>query len=128
MPILLTALALGTVSMIIVFISGMASGVVRWGTLALRVLFAFSMTSAASYFFMMLFDYYDEMKVRKLREAAEALEAESAPPVEEVETPPQEESAPPQAVEASPPVEVPPVPQPPPAPSFQPSIFPSVGK
>lgn len=127
MPILLTALALGTISMIIVFISGMASGVVRWSTLALRVLFAFSMTSAASYFFMMLFDYYDEMKLRKLREAAEALEAENAPPVEEAETLSQEESVQP-PVEVPPPVQEKPVEQPPPAPGFQPSIFPSVGK
>ncbi|MBO4400459.1 MAG: hypothetical protein J5809_01270 [Selenomonadaceae bacterium] len=107
--------------MIIVFIAGMTSGVVRWGTLALRILFAFSMTSAASYFLMMLFDYYDEMKLKKLREAAEALEAENAPPVEEAETL--------QSVETPPPVEVsPPVEQPPSAPSFQPSTFPSVGK
>ena len=119
----MTALALGTVSMIIVFISGMTSGVVRWGTLALRVLFAFSMTSAASYFLMMLFDYYDEMKLKKLREAAEALEVETAPPAEAVETPPQEESETPPAVEVPPPVE-----QPPPAPTFQPSVFPSAGK
>lgn len=116
----MTALALGTISMIIVFISGMTSGVVRWGTLALRVLFAFSMTSAASYFLMMLFDYYDEMKLKKLREAAEA---ENAPPVEEVETLPLEESEMPPAVEVPPPAETPP-----PAPSFQPSTFPSVGK
>lgn len=124
MPILLTALALGTVSMIIVFISGMTSGVVRWGTLALRVLFAFCMTSAASYFFMMLFDYYDEMKMKKLMAEAEALET---PPVEE--SPPEESAPPPQVEEPTPQTE-----EPPPQvsadepPSFQPSSFPSVGK
>lgn len=124
MPILLTALALGTISMIIVFISGMTSGVVRWGTLALRILFAFCMTSAASYFLMMLFDLYDEMKLKKLKAAAEALEAETVAQTEEVEAAPPEESE-------SPPPEKNPVPPPPPAPNFQPmdaSNLPNIGR
>lgn len=124
MPILLTALALGTISMIIVFISGMTSGVVRWGTLALRILFAFCMTSAASYFLMMLFDLYDEMKLKKLKAAAEALEAETVAQTEEMEAAPPEESE-------SPPPEKNPVPPPPPAPNFQPmdaSNLPNIGR
>ena len=119
----MTALALGTVSMIIVFIAGMTSGVVRWGTLVLRILFAFCMTSAASYFFMMLFDYYDEMKIKKLKAEAEALEAANAPPAEE--SPPEESETPPQAEETPPQAEEKPAEAPP---TFQPSSFPSVGK
>lgn len=91
---------------------------VRLGTLSLRALFAFCMTSAASYFLMMLFDLYDDMKLKEMQKLAAELEAESPPPPVEEEKP----------AEAEEPVSVPP---PPPAPNFQPfdaSNLPNVGK
>ena len=62
---LLTALALGCVSMFIVFFAGLNSGVVRLGTLAIRTVFAFAMTSAATYFLLMLYDYYEEIQANE---------------------------------------------------------------
>lgn len=85
MNYLLTALLLGVVSMIIVFVSGLTSGVVRLTTLALRAVFAFSMTSAATYFVMMLYDYYEEIKMKKLQKETEAIIAEETP-AENIET------------------------------------------
>ena len=86
MNFLLTALLLGTVSMIIVFVSGISSGVVRLTTLAFRSVFAFAMTSAATYFIMMLYDYYEEIQTKKLKKEVEETIAEeeiSAEPVAE---------------------------------------------
>lgn len=74
MSTILMALSLGAVSMIIVFISGMMSGVVRLGTLSLRCLFAFCMTTALTYFILMLFEMYDERK----RKEADAIAKELA--------------------------------------------------
>lgn len=74
MSTILMALSLGVVSMIIVFISGMMSGVVRLGTLSLRCLFAFCVTTALTYFIMMLFEMYDERR----RKEAEAVAKELA--------------------------------------------------
>ena len=71
--VLLTALLLGTVSMIIVFCSGLFSGVVRLNTLLIRTIWAFSMTSAASFFLIMLFDYYQEIQEKKLKKEAEEI-------------------------------------------------------
>lgn len=81
--------------MLIVFIAGISSGVVRMGTLGLRAIFAFAMTSAASYFLMMLWDLYDE-KTRPKPEPVEEEPPEEVAPVEEVpEVPPQEPAPPP---------------------------------
>ena len=59
------ALAFGAISMIITFISGMLSGVVRLGTLTLRSCLAFCIASAACYFLLMLFDMYNERLDKK---------------------------------------------------------------
>lgn len=69
----LMALSLGAVSMIIVFISGMMSGVVRLGTLTLRSLFAFCVTSVLTYFILMLFEMYDESRRKKSEEISKEL-------------------------------------------------------
>ena len=64
--------------MVIVFVSGLSSGVVRLTTLALRSVFAFAMTSAATYFIMMLYDYYEEIQAKKLKkDVAEIVNEES---------------------------------------------------
>ena len=84
MKVLLTALLLGVVSMIIVFVAGLTSGVVRLTTLAFRAIFAFAMTSAASYFLMMLYDLYEELKMKKMKKALE--EVEKAQNAENIET------------------------------------------
>ena len=73
---LLTALALGCVSMFIVFFAGLNSGVVRLGTLAIRTVFAFAMTSAATYFLLMLYDYYEEIQAKKLKKDVEKIVTE----------------------------------------------------
>lgn len=73
MSTILTALSLGAVSMIIVFISGMMSGVVRFGTLSLRCLFAFCITTALTYFILMLFEMYDERKRKEAEKVAKEL-------------------------------------------------------
>lgn len=79
MNFLLTALLLGVVSMIVVFVSGFSSGVVRLTTLALRSVFAFAMTSAATYFLLMLYDYYEEMQAKKLKkDVAEIINEETS--------------------------------------------------
>ena len=84
MKVLLTALLLGVVSMIIVFVAGLTSGVVRLTTLAFRAIFAFAMTSAASYFLMMLYDLYEELKMKKMKKALE--EVEKVQNAEDIET------------------------------------------
>jgi len=76
---LLTALLLGVVSMIIVFVSGLNSGVVRLSTLAIRTVFAFAMTSAATYFLLMLYDYYEEIQAKKLKKDVEEIVTEEKP-------------------------------------------------
>lgn len=73
MKVLLTALLLGAVSMIIVFFSGLFSGLVRFSTLLIRTVWAFSMTSAATFFLIMLFDYFDEIQTKKLKKEAEQI-------------------------------------------------------
>ena len=82
MSTILMALSLGAISMIITFIAGMASGVVRFGTLALRSCFAFCLASAACYFILMLFDMYNERLQKKIEqvedEVAEDAENETA--------------------------------------------------
>ncbi len=91
--------------MVIVFISGIASGVVGIVTLAIRSFFALAMTSAATYFIMMLFDYYDEMQIKKLKKDVEEIIEET--PAEDSTT------------------------QPPPAEGFQPlnaNNLPNIGK
>ena len=71
------ALAFGAISMIITFISGMLSGVVRLGTLTLRSCLAFCIASAACYFLLMLFDMYNERLDKKDEQiAAEVAEGE----------------------------------------------------
>ena len=75
---LLTALALGCVSMFIVFFAGLNSGVVRLGTLAIRTVFAFAMTSAATYFLLMLYDYYEEIQAKKLKKDVEEIVTEES--------------------------------------------------
>lgn len=74
MSTILMALSLGAVSMIITFLAGLASGVVRVGTLALRCCFAFCLASAICYFLLMLFELYDE----RLQKKTEQIEKEVA--------------------------------------------------
>ena len=83
------ALSLGAISMIVTFMSGMISGVVRVGTLALRSCFVFCLASAVAYFVLMLFDMYNE-KLKKEQEEAEkeAAEEEDKKEAEEVEEDP----------------------------------------
>ena len=63
--IMFTAFLISTVSVVIVFVSGAASGVVRMNTLLTRSFFAFFMTGAATYFLLMLFDWYYEKQHKK---------------------------------------------------------------
>ena len=79
MNFLLTALLLGVISMIIVFISGLTSGVVGIFTLILRACFAFAMTSAATYFLLMLFDYFEETQTAELKKEVEEILQEETP-------------------------------------------------
>lgn len=93
MNYLLTALLLGVVSMIIVFIAGLTSGVVGLGTLAIRTVFAFAMTSAASYFLLMLYDYYEEIQAKKLKNEVEKIVTEEKSEQNAAEQSPQPENA-----------------------------------
>ena len=79
--IMFTAFIISTVAVIIVFVSGMTSGVVRMNTLLMRTFFAFFMTGAATYFLLMLFDWYYEKQHKKFAE----VNAESEPPKDEVD-------------------------------------------
>lgn len=63
--IMFTAFLLSTVSVVIVFVAGATSGVVRMNTLLTRSFFAFFMTGAATYFLLMLFDWYYEKQHKK---------------------------------------------------------------
>lgn len=94
MSTILMALSLGTISMIIVFISGLMSGVVRLGTLTLRSLIAFCLTSAASYFLMMLFDLMMENNKKEQKKVEEELAEDEEGFEEEVFT--AEDQPPPQ--------------------------------
>lgn len=78
MNFLLAALLLGVVSMFIVLVSGFFSGVVSISTIAVRAGFAFAMTSAAVYFLLMLFDYFNESN--KPAETEETPESSEVPP------------------------------------------------
>lgn len=121
MKILLIALSLGFLSMIIVFISGMTSGVVRLGTIAWRTFFSFCMTSAATYFLMMAFDLYQELKAKKLQKLKEEIEKAENPAVDS-------DAA---VAEAAAGTESENAEQPPPAEGFQPidvNNLPNVGK
>lgn len=89
MNFLLTALLLGVVSMIIVFVSGLMSGVVGIFTLIIRTAFAFAMTSAAIYFLLMVFDYFNETPKNEVEEIAT-----EETPAETVETPPTQDFQP----------------------------------
>ena len=99
MNFFLTALLLGFISMIIVFVSGWTSGVVGLGTLAIRAVFACAMTSAATYFLMMLFDYYEEMQAKKLAKDVEEIVEETPAENEESQTPPEPEGFQPMSAE-----------------------------
>ena len=82
MSTILMSLSLGAISMIVTFMSGMISGVVRVGTLALRSCFVFCLASAAAYFVLMLFEMYNE-RLQKEREKLEKEAAESEKEKEE---------------------------------------------
>jgi|GEM_PF-2101351 len=71
------ALAVGAISMIVVFISGMASGVVRVWTVALRCGLAFCVVSAASYFLLILLEMYYNRLQREAEQIAAEVAAES---------------------------------------------------
>ena len=77
--------------MIIVLVSGFSSGVVRLTTLAFRSVFAFAMTSAAVYFILMLYDYYEEMQSKKLKKDVEKIISEEKSTETVEENPPQPE-------------------------------------
>lgn len=77
MSTILMALSLGAVSMIITFLSGLASGVVRVGTLAFRCCFAFCLASAICYFLLMMLEMY-EGRLQKKTEQIEEEVAEDA--------------------------------------------------
>ena len=77
MSTILMALSLGAVSMIITFLAGLASGVVRVGTLALRCCFAFCLASAICYFLLMMFEFYDERLQKKNEEVAKEVEEDA---------------------------------------------------
>ena len=62
--------------MIIVFISGLASGDVRLGTLTWRCLIAFCVSGAVVYFLLMIFEMYDENRRKKAEQIAKELAAD----------------------------------------------------
>ena len=63
--IMFTAFIISTVAVVIVFVSGMTSGVVRMNTLLTRTFYAFLMSGAASYLLLMIFDWYYERQHKK---------------------------------------------------------------
>lgn len=77
MSTILMALTLGACSMIIVFFAGLASGVVRLGTLSLRSLIAFCITSVATYLIMFAFELYDERQRQEADKVAKELAGDS---------------------------------------------------
>lgn len=86
MSTILMALSFGAISMTVVLISGLASGVVRTWTIALRSGLAFCLTSAACYFLLIMLEMYYE-RLQKAKEQAESVlaegEEEPAPETEE---------------------------------------------
>ena len=80
--IMFAAFLVSTVSVVIVFVAGMTSGVVRMTTLLTRTLFAFFMAGAASYLALMIFDWYYEKQHKKFMSEVEAAESESPENVE----------------------------------------------
>lgn len=74
--IMFTAFIISMISVVIVFVAGIMSGVVRLGTVMMRALMAFFMTGAASYFLLMLFDWFYEKQHKKF---AEQVKVESQP-------------------------------------------------
>ena len=60
--IMFAAFIVSAVSVVIVFVAGMMSGVVRLTTLLTRTFFAFLISGAASYLLLMIFDWYYEKK------------------------------------------------------------------
>ena len=79
MKVILIALLIAIICMLIVLISGITSGVVRIGTIIYRTVFAFAFAGVSSYFFMMLFDLYMELREKKLQKLKAELEpAENA--------------------------------------------------
>ena len=100
--IMFAAFLVSTVSVVIVFVAGMTSGVVRMTTLLTRTLFAFFMAGAASYLALMIFDWYYEKQHKKFMSEVETAESESPENVEvnisadaqaQAETPPQPQQA-----------------------------------
>lgn len=77
MSTVLMALTLGAFSMIIVFFAGLASDVVRLGTLSLRSLIAFCTTSVATYLIMFAFELYDSKRRQEAEKVANELAADS---------------------------------------------------
>ena len=92
MKVILIALIIAIICMLIVLVSGITSGVVRIGTIIYRTVFAFAFAGVSSYFFMMLFDLYMELREKKLQklkaelEQAENTEAESDTHIESATT------------------------------------------
>ena len=72
------ALAVGAFSMITVFFSGLASGLVRMGTLSLRSFIAFCITSVTVYLILFMFELYDEKRRKKADEIAKELAGDNA--------------------------------------------------
>ena len=64
----MAALVLGTISLIVVFLSGLSSGDVRLSTIFFRTIVAFCVSSAISYFLLMAFDLYEEHIAKTLEQ------------------------------------------------------------
>lgn len=92
--IMFTAFIISLVSVVIVFIAGVMSGVVRLGTVMMRALMAFFMTGAASYFILMLFDWFYEKQHKKF---SEQVKVESQPVEGNAATTPTPANTPPQS-------------------------------
>ena len=82
MSTILMALSLGTISMIVVLISGLASGVVRFWTLVFRCGLAFCLAGAACYFLLLFVEMYYE----KFQKEKDKIETELAENEEENQT------------------------------------------
>lgn len=83
MSTILMALSFGAISMIVVFLSGMASGVVRVWTLMLRCGLAFCLTSAACYFLLIMLEMYYQRLHKEEEQVASELAEETAEEGEE---------------------------------------------
>ncbi|MBQ7476332.1 MAG: hypothetical protein IJT06_02935 [Selenomonadaceae bacterium] len=70
--IMFTAFIVSIICSVIVFVAGLFSGVVRMGTLFLRTFYALVMACAATYFILMVFDWYYEKKKKKFDESQTA--------------------------------------------------------